>query len=70
MFKNESFDRSHFYRGNVDTPRKHYRVEPELAFTISGIDVDVRWLLALVGIEMESKGPYSQDCRHVVNTTV
>ena len=66
MFKNESFDLSHFYGRDVDAPRKHYRVEPELAFTITGIDVDVRGLVALVGIEMESKGSYSQDCRHMV----
>jgi hypothetical protein len=65
MFKNESFDLSHFYGGDVDAPRKHYRVQPELAFTIAGIDVDVRGFLTLVGIEMESKRSYSQDCRHL-----
>ncbi len=56
MFKNESFDSSHFYGGDADTPSKHYRVEPELAFTISGIDMDVCGFFTLVGIEMESIG--------------
>lgn len=64
MFKNESFDLPHFYGCNVDAPREHYRVEPKFAFTIAGIDVDVRGFITLVGIEVESKRTYSQDCWH------
>jgi len=31
-----------------------YRREPELAFSVPRVDVDVRWLGTLVGVKMEA----------------
>ena len=65
MLEYKSFNSSHFYRRNINAPRKRYRVKPKFAFTISGIDMDVCGFFTLVGIEMESIGSYSRDCRHL-----
>jgi hypothetical protein len=39
-------------------------IEPELTFTLRSTDVDVCWLVALIGIKMKPERSYSQDCRH------
>jgi hypothetical protein len=43
------------------------RLEPEFALSVSSSDVDVRWLVSFIGVEMEPERSDSQHRRHGTN---
>jgi hypothetical protein len=65
-------DIAEFVRGE---PRVHcYReiMKPEFGFSVAGLDVNVRWFVSFIGIEVSFIGieegtirTPSQDCRHI-----
>jgi hypothetical protein len=55
MLKDHPFNFSQDMFLNPPVPGKSHRCEPELTFTVRRANVDVRRLIGLVRVEMESK---------------
>lgn len=65
MFKNQLLDVPQVMRPHAAITRQTDAwIEPELTLAIRRADVDVRWLVALIGIKMKPERSDSQDCRH------
>jgi hypothetical protein len=43
------------------------RIKPELALALRSADMHMRWIIALIGIEMKSERSDPQHCRHKGN---
>jgi len=55
VLKNQPFDVPYNVRLDPSIPGKSDRFEPELALRVGGGDMDVRGLIAFIGVEMESE---------------
>jgi len=54
VFDDRDFDAPHFDGMNTIDARQSHRRKPEFALAVRGSDVNVRRLLALIGIEVEA----------------
>jgi hypothetical protein len=57
-----------FMDGESVVVRKANRIEPELSFALTSLDMNVRWFVALMGVEVEPITVFAQDCRHDAGT--
>ena len=57
IFKNEAFDLTKIMRPHTSvTSQKNGGFQPEFAFSIWSADMDVRWLVTFITVEVKPEG--------------
>ena len=64
MLKYQPFDFPQVMRRDASIASQQDWIEPELALTIGTSDMDMRWLIALVRIEVKTVSSDAKDSRH------
>lgn len=65
MLENKRFDLAEIVRADsLVGCQKNDGLKPELALAVWSPDVDMRWFLAFIGVEVKSKGADTEDGRH------
>lgn len=60
MLVHQPFNPSHLCRRHATASRQANWVQPEFAFTVAGIDMDVRRFVSFVGVEVEPQSFQAQ----------
>lgn len=64
MLDYQFLDSMEFFADKTIATIKAHRIEPVLGFAVVALDMDVRWLVTIAGIEEETIRSTSQHSRH------